>query len=271
MKLVQAVALIALGTSGALVVSHTARTTPGITFSNVLTKAKDGRVITSTVVPKPTWRGNQTWLITIQRPAPFPVESLTLKGTGGMGKFAFVDSVWAPFPACVPYRVTVWPDTVLTSTGRVSAKRDSVTAKLSLCRPYTVAEAAWADSFPASGWRVTWCGGWQRRMTLAQLDTAQADRLRAARTAAESTAANREIASARLRPDSMPMIRRTTWGKDDTLRAEVGFIYRVAWLAKNRYTGRVMYLHADDDTLRTNRACEQERADYQASPEGRTP
>jgi hypothetical protein len=259
-----------IAAGGYFTVSTTTRTSAGITFSNRLTPAKDGRVIRSTVVPKATWRGGQTWTITIAHVNGLPVESLTVRAPA-MRKYQFVDSVFAPFPACVPYRVTVKPDTVLTPTGRVSTRKDSLTARLSLCRPYTVKEAAWVDSFPVTGWRVSWCGGWARRMTLAQLDSLQAERLRNAKSVTDSTAAFSEIASARLRPDSMPLIERTAWGKDDTLQAEVGYVYRMTWLAKNRVTGRVHFLYTDDDTLRYRAECERERAAYERAPVGRTP
>jgi hypothetical protein len=255
------VVAMALATGGALVVATTSRTTPGITFSNTLTRARDGRVITSTLVPKASWRGGQTWTITIRHDAA-PVESLTFR-TPGMAKYAFADSVWAPFPRCVPYRVTVVPDTALTATGRALARRDSLTASRSLCRPFTRAEAAFADSFPASGWRITWCGGWARRLSMAALDSLLMDRLRAARTADDSSRASREVRAARARPDSVPLPP-GAWGQRDTLVAEVGFVYPVAVLGKNRYTGTVRSI---EDTP----PCAAERAAYEASSEGRAP
>jgi hypothetical protein len=163
MKLSTALLATALGVGGVLAVSTTTRTTPGITFSNRLLPAKDGRVVRSTVVPKSTWRGGQTWTITIAHIGGLSVESLTVRAPA-MGKYVFADSIFAPFPTCVPYRVTVRPDTVLTATGRVSTRRDSLTARLSLCRPYTVAEAAALDSFPGSTGRLHTCrsGQWVR-------------------------------------------------------------------------------------------------------------
>ncbi len=156
MKLSTALLATALGVGGVLAVSTTTRTTPGITFSNRLLPAKDGRVVRSTVVPKSTWRGGQTWTITITHGGGLPVESLTVRAPA-MRQYQFVDSVFAPFPTCVPYRVTVKPDTVLTATGRVSTRRDSLTARLSLCRPYTVAEAADFDSFPPHTANLFYC------------------------------------------------------------------------------------------------------------------
>jgi hypothetical protein len=163
MKLATALLATALGVGGVLAVSTTTRTTPGITFSNRLLPAKDGRVVRSTVVPKSTWRGGQTWTITIAHVGGLPVESLTVRAPA-MRKYQFVDSVFAPFPTCVPYRVTVVPDTVLTATGRVSTRRDSLTARLSLCRPYTVAEAAEIDSYPPRTAHIHACsnGRWVR-------------------------------------------------------------------------------------------------------------
>lgn len=159
--------ITALAVGGVLVVSNTTRTTPGVTFSNRLTPAKDGRVIRSTVVPKTTWRGGQTWTVTITRAAPSPVESLTVRAAT-QRKWVYADTIWAPFPTCATYRVTVKPDTVLTATGRVSTRKDSLTARLSLCRPYTVAEAADLDSFPPATGHIHWCraGAWVRDTAL---------------------------------------------------------------------------------------------------------
>ena len=223
-----------VGTGGYFTVSQTTRTTAGITFSNVLFKAKDGRVVKSTIVPKATWRGGQTWVITIQHPAPAVPETLIVRAPD-MKKYVYTDSVFAPFPNCVPYRVTVKPDTVLTATGRVSTRKDSLTAKLSLCRPYTVAEAAIVDSFPSEHWRITFCGDWQHRMSLAALDTLLVERLAENPDTAAQRRAQQEIAGAKLMPDSSPMPMRT-WGKQDTAYAVVGHQYPVGLLARNRYT-----------------------------------
>lgn len=144
-----ALALTAAGAAvggGYFVASNSTRTSPGITVSNVLTKAKDGRVIKSTVVPKSTWRGGQTWIVTTTRSAS-RVDT-TIARIPTMQSWVYVDSIFEAFPQCVPYRVTVVPDTVLSSGGRINARRDSLTTKLALCRPYTVAEAAFADTFP---------------------------------------------------------------------------------------------------------------------------
>jgi len=144
---------------GFFTVSRTTRTTPGITFSNVLLlPAKDGRVVRSTLVPKPTWRGGQTWIITIAHPAPFGTETLTVRQLQ-RGNFTYTDSIFQPFPSCVPYRLTVKPDTVLTTTGAVSTRRDSLTARLTLCRALTGAEIAEQDSFPSSSFKILTCRG----------------------------------------------------------------------------------------------------------------
>lgn len=275
MKRLAAVTTIALGVGGVLAVSTTTRTTAGITFSNVLTKAKDGRVIKSTLVPKTNWRGGLTWIITIQHPAPTMPETLTFRAPS-MKKYVFTDSVWAPFPTCVPYRVTVTPDTVLTSSGRVSTKKDSVTAKLSLCRALTVPEAAWQDSFPTSGWRFTWCGNWARRVSIVGLDSILAGRLARAPTANDSATAMREIAYAKTQPDSILLGNTRSWIKGDSLKAIVGYVYGLGVLAKNRHSNRVIvlpgaavstsnpqvgkYTPGDGSAVR----CEAERAAYEA-------
>lgn len=132
---------------GLVVVSTTARTAPGVTLSNVLTPAKDGRVLVSTLVPKPSWAGGATWIIT--RPLPDASIDSTVVHTSLMQPTQLADTVWLAYPRCATYRVTVVPDTVRTTRGVLRATRDSLTVKTSLCRPLTLAERAFVDSFPA--------------------------------------------------------------------------------------------------------------------------
>ena len=206
---------------GALVVSTTTRTTAGITFSNTLTKAKDGRVVKSTLVPKPKWRGGQTWIITIAKDTN-DVDSMVIRGAS-MTNYVYTDSVWEPFPVCKPYRVTVVPDTVLTTTGRVSTKRDSLTAKTSLCRPYTVAEAAELDSFPESNNAIIVCGKW------AYHSTRERDSI------------------------SIPPFTNST----SPVPLDSGYLYRFGAVAVNRYTMRV---RLDSDP---SPACLESATEYQ--------
>lgn len=251
---------LAVAVGGYFTLSSTTRTTAGITFSNRLTTLKDGRVIRSTVVPKARWRGGQTWIITIQHTdttlPSWPVESLVVRAPS-MQNWVYADTVWAPFPVCVPYRVTVVPDTVLTLAGNVSTRRDSLTAKTTLCRSYSVTELAYQDSFPNEGRRITICGGWMRKASLATLDSLLADRLAASKTAADSVKARAEIGAARTGADSLP-VPKQSWVKTDTAGPiHVGYGVQLGVLAANRYTGRVVVESNPED-------CQAEAASYAA-------
>lgn len=235
-----------LAFGGVALAAAVAVSTPRLTIRTNLTAARDARVFRSTVTPKPGWRGPYTFVAvedaTGQRDTIVHQQAAVL----------FVDTIFTPYPTCAVYRVTVYPAVA-------TRARDSLTAKAALCRPYTIAEAAFVDSFPSSGRRINTCGAWAWKFNL---DTLLQERLSTARTAADSATARQEVDGARRRPDSIPLTR--TWGKGDTVRAEVGFTYPIGMFAKNRYTNAVRVLDGAA-------SCAATASEYEAAPEGRTP
>jgi len=128
------------------------------------------------------------------------------------------------------------------------------------CSPPTLAElaemAAVQDSFPAANRRIT-VGDWAHKVSTAERDIMLLDLLRTARTAADSTAHRRAYGLADRAPDSVRVVQGT-----DTLRAAVGFEYRLCLLGRNRYTGEVVILGGDVE------ACEMPRTRMQAERSG---
>ena len=254
-------------------------TRAGISVSNRLTAPKDARVLVSTLTPKAAWRGPYTWRVTIdgadtlwmREPDPQPAID-DASGTTLMLASAEVDrligrarqitdTVWQPFPSptCAQYRVTAFPAIVLTSTGRVSTKRDSVYKTVKLCRDSTRTERAIADSFPPSmSAHITTCGAWAYRLSPAGLDSLLTVRLARDTSAADSTKSRAEIARLRTQPDSVPIAQ--PWSqRDSALMALVGYTYPLGFLVENRYTGRMQVLSGSDRCEATARLWDAER------------
>jgi hypothetical protein len=124
------------------------------------------------------------------------------------------------------------------------------------CSPPTPAEllaqAAVADSFPDGSRRIT-TGDWAFKVNKPDRDVMLLELLRSAKTATDSAKHRRDYAVTDSAPDSVYVEQGT-----DTLRARVGFEYRMCWLGRNRYTGMVTIL--DGDPI----ACEPPRARMQS-------
>jgi hypothetical protein len=257
----------ALLTTG-IIAAVVAQSPAGITTSNRLTAARDARVLSHTMTPKANWRGPYTWVITITDTVNKTVDSLVHQESAEVlvsdstgvhvltqqqadslvtRKRGYIDTVFTPYPVCAIYRVSVFPKIRFTATGRISTVRDSLTRKVSLCRPFSAAEIAWRDSFPTSHWRITTCGPWAYRI---DPDSLLDWRLVRARTAAETALAQTDIANLRRGADSITPAPRT-WVKTDTMSMLLGYEYPLGLLMKNRYTGKVHSEPYTDDTIVT--------------------
>lgn len=148
-----ATALALIAGSAALLTA----TRPGITTSNRLLPAKDGRVLVHTMTPKASWEGPYRWRIVIdgldtleshEPPLQYAEtadgDTISLR-TDQTDYYVgrerqFIDTVYYAAPTCVKYRVTVYPGN----------RPDSMYRTLNYCRALTKSEQARVDSFPST-------------------------------------------------------------------------------------------------------------------------
>lgn len=132
--------IVAMAATAALTVTA-AR--PGVRISNTLTADKQARIIVATVKPRVNWQKPYHWRATLDDST-----RVTFDDFGPGPALTFADTVVEAYSApCPRYRVTVW-DVV---------RRDSLTNVVTMCRAVTVAEKAFADSFPSGSLHAVLC------------------------------------------------------------------------------------------------------------------
>lgn len=111
-------------------VSLWATQVPRITVSNRLNSEKDGRIVVSSVIPKPSWATPYKWKVTLDDSVIKTIQGLKV-----------TDTTYRGFPSCSRYRVTVFPANTI---------KDSLTKSFNLCRSGHPEEIAFLDSYPVA-------------------------------------------------------------------------------------------------------------------------
>lgn len=142
------------------------------------------------------------------------------------------DTLRVPKPVC-PITLTVRA-AVIADRGASSSAAGA--AKLAIrCRAPNVVERAHADSFPKGNHRITLCSKYGHKMSPAEQARARAFNLSRAKTPQDSGRVMNEWEAIRLGPDSVY----TPQTHGDSVSVRLGYQYPIAFLVKNRYTGKV--------------------------------